>query len=262
MLNQITPVILTLNEQPNIKRTIDGLRWAERIVVVDSGSTDGTLDLLAEEPRVSVFSRNFDTHGHQWDFAIHHTQVRTDWVLRLDADYIVTPALVAELAKLDPNAPFSGYRIAFDYAIYGQRLRSTLYPPNTVLFRKSCATTFDRGHTEAWVIEGPVADLKGRILHDDRKPMVRWIPAQARYMARELPHIKQEATGLKHALRLTPPLMPLLSFLYCLFFKGLILDGRPGVFYSLQRLLAETALALMVLEGQLKPPSDSPHTVA
>lgn len=56
--------------------------------------------------------------------------------------------------------------------------------------------------------------------------------------------------------------MPLLSFLYCLFFKGLILDGRPGVFYSLQRLLAETALALMVLEGQLKPPSNSPHTVA
>ena len=50
--------------------------------------------------------------------------------------------------------------------------------------------------------------------------------------------------------------MPLLSFLYCLFFKGLILDGRAGLFYSLQRLLVETAVALIVLENDLKPKGD------
>ena len=257
MLDHITPIILTFNEEPNIKRALAALDWAAQIIVVDSGSTDSTLNILAGDPRVSVYSRDFDTHGHQWDFAVHLTEIGTDWVLRLDADYIVTPQLRAELANLDPNAPVSAYRIAFEYAIYGRRLRGTLYPPNTVLFRKGCATPFDRGHTEAWAISGPVADLRGRILHDDRKPMIRWIPAQARYMTRELPHLKLETSGFKRAVRIRPPLMPLVSFLYCLFFKGLILDGRPGLFYSLQRLLAETALALMVLEDQLKPQSDS-----
>jgi hypothetical protein len=52
--------------------------------------------------------------------------------------------------------------------------------------------------------------------------------------------------------------MPLISFLYCLFVKGLILDGRAGLFYSLQRLLVETAIALTALEHDLKPKGDVP----
>jgi len=257
MLHHITPVILTYNEEPNIKRTLSALDWANRIVVVDSGSTDATLSIFTAYPRVNVFFRKFDTHGQQWAYAVNDTDIRTDWVLRLDADYFVTPELRAELAQLDPDTSVSAYRISFDYVIYGKRLRSALYPPNTVLFRRTHATPFDRGHTEAWAVQGEVSNLRGRILHDDRKPMAGWIPAQARYMSRELDHLKQQRIGLKHTLRLTPPLMPLLTFLYCLLFKGLIFDGRAGLFYALQRLLAETVLALMVLEDQLKVRTES-----
>src|SRR5262249_28088466 len=156
----ITPVILTFNEEPNIKRTLAALDWAKRIIVVDSGSTDSTLAILAENPRISVFFRNFDTHGRQWSFAVHETDIHTNWLLRLDADYVITPELQAELANLDPNAPVAAYRIAFDYVIYGHRLRSTLYPSNTVLFRKGHAVPYDRGHTEAWAIEGQITELQ------------------------------------------------------------------------------------------------------
>src|SRR5262249_233751 len=149
-----------------------------RIVVVDSGSTDSTIAILAGHPRVQVFSRKFDTHGQQWDFAVNKTNISTEWILRLDADYLVTPELREELGRLDPNTPVNAYRIGFDYAIFGQRLRGSLYPPNTVLFRKSHVSVFDRGHTEAWAIDGEVAALKGRILHDDRKPTASWITAQ------------------------------------------------------------------------------------
>src|SRR5690348_5035197 len=105
MLEYITPVILTYNEEANIERTLSALRWAQRIVVVDSGSTDSTLAILAKDPGITVFSRRFDTHGQQWKFAISETDIRTDWVLRLDADYFVTPEVRDEVDNLDPAAP-------------------------------------------------------------------------------------------------------------------------------------------------------------
>ena len=87
MLDAITPVLLTYNEAPNIARTLQHLSWARDIVVVDSGSTDGTLDILANMPRVRVFSRPFDTHHAQWRFATEETDIATAWLLRLDAGW-------------------------------------------------------------------------------------------------------------------------------------------------------------------------------
>jgi glycosyltransferase involved in cell wall biosynthesis len=258
MPDHVTPVILTFNEEANIKRTLSSLSWAKQIVVVDSGSTDCTLRILGGDPRITVFSRKFDSHGAQWMFAITQTNLCTDWVLRLDADYVLTGELQNEIAQLDPSAPVSAYSIAFDYAIYGRRLRASLYPAKPILFRKGCATCLDRGHTEVWNIDGPVAELKGHILHDDRKRVTDWITAQVRYVTREFSDLERARTpSSKGWLRLRPPLMPLLTFIYCLFFKGFILDGRAGLFYSLQRLLNETALALIVLEDRLQSRDDS-----
>src|SRR4051812_43458995 len=234
MLDDITPVLLTFNEEANIARTLGALPWARRIVVVDSGSTDSTLAVLAKDPRITVFSRPFDTHGKQWAFAVTQTDISTAWVLRLDADYFVTPELRNEISRLDPSAPVSAYKIAFDYAVCGQRLRASLYPANTVLFRAGRATPVDRGHTEIWTIQGAVAELKERILHDDRKRVADWIMAQGRYVTREYSHLRAaQQLRLTDKIRLRPPLMPLLSFLYSFFFKGLFLDGRAGLFYSL-----------------------------
>jgi hypothetical protein len=95
-----------------------------------------------------------------------------------------------------------------------------------------------------------VNDLKTHVVHDDRKPIDQWMAAQGRYMRRELVQL-QENSGLKSWLRLHPPLTPLAVFFYCLFVKGMILNGRAGLFYALQRLTAESALSLMVLEERL-----------
>jgi glycosyltransferase involved in cell wall biosynthesis len=171
MLNQITPVLLTYNEEQNISRTLSHLAWAKDIVVVDSGSTDGTLATLAHFPNVRVFSRPFDTHGKQWRYATEETYIDTDWVLRLDADYQVSDALIAELARLDPNAAVSAYRVRFEYSVFSRKLFSSLYPPKTVLLRKGCFSVGDRGHSDVWEVHGPILTLKAAIVHDDWKPI-------------------------------------------------------------------------------------------
>ena len=255
MLDYITPVILTFNEEPNIKRTLSALNWAERIIVVDSGSTDATLAILAADSRVSVFSRKFDTHGAQWDFAVNRTDIHTDWVLRLDADYVITPELRAELAKLDPNAPVTAYRIAFDYMVYGRRLRGTIYPPNTILFRKGRATPIDQGHTEAWTIDGQVSELKGRILHDDRKALARWFASQQRYAVGNANHLLSSRTAdlnMADKTRLSAWAAPLGVFFHVLFVKGCIFDGWAGWHYALQRATAEILLALELIDRRLR----------
>jgi glycosyltransferase involved in cell wall biosynthesis len=256
MLDQITPVLLTHNEERNIGRTLSRLEWAKDIVVVDSGSTDGTLTILAGHPNVRVFNRRFDTHANQWRYAVEETQIATPWILRLDADYQVSDALVSELAQLDPNAPVSAYRIQFDYAIFSHKILASLYPANTILLRNGRFSVWDKGHTEAWDVTGPIATLSGRVTHDDWKPTGQWMIGQARYMRRELEWLHADRGGLVRWLRLTPPLMPIVVFIYCLFGKGLIVNGRAGIFYALQRMVAEAVLSLMVLEGRLRDRAD------
>jgi glycosyltransferase involved in cell wall biosynthesis len=252
MLEHITPVILTYNEVPNIARTLSHLFWAEDVVVVDSGSTDGTLGILARWPKVRIFSRPFDTHAEQWRYAVADTGILTPWILRLDADYQLTNELIEEIRGLNPADDVDAYSIAFDYAIFAQKLRASLYPRNTLLLRRGRFKLKDNGHTESWIVEGPVRSLSARVIHDDRKGTQSWINAQSRYMNIELEKISTDKRRLRDRLRLVPPLMPIAVFLYCLFGKGLIFNGRAGLFYALQRLSAEAVLSLMVLERSLR----------
>jgi glycosyltransferase involved in cell wall biosynthesis len=255
MLDRITPVLLTYNEEQNIARTLSRLRWARDIVIVDSGSTDGTLTAIASFPSTRVFHRQFDTHAKQWSFAVDQTKITSDWILRLDADYFLTDALIDELGRLDPDAGISAYRIAFDYAIFSRRLMSSLYPANTILLRRNSFSVKDEGHTEVWEVRGPIAALSNRIIHDDWKPTGQWVVGQVRYMQRELDWMQTVQTRrsrLVHWLRLRPPFMPIAVFLYCLFARGLLLNGRAGIFYALQRMVAEAVLSLMVLEHRMR----------
>ena len=252
MLSHITPVLLTFNEEQNINRTLSRLAWAKDIVLVDSGSTDGTLAAVAKFPNVRVFNRRFDSHGNQWRFAVEETQIETNWILRLDADYQISEGLIAEMAQLDPNTPVSAYRIGFDYAVFSHHLLSSLYPPNTILLRRGCFSVRDKGHTEAWEVNGLIATLSSRVMHDDWKSTKQWLTSQARYMQRELDWMRVSKGGLTRWLRLRPPLMSIAVFLYCVFGKGLLLNGRAGMFYALQRMVAEGVLSLMVLEEQLR----------
>ena len=117
MIANITPLILTFNEAANIARTLECLAWAQDIVVVDSHSTDGTLEILAEHPRVRVFSRVFTTHAEQWNFGLEQTSIGAEWILALDADYVLSEALIFEIRCLEDRADTGGYQAGFTYCV-------------------------------------------------------------------------------------------------------------------------------------------------
>ena len=253
MLDQITPLILTYNEAPNIGRTLERLTWAREIVIVDSFSTDDTVEIASSFANVRIVQRAFDSHRNQWEFGLRETGVNTPWVLALDADYMLTSDTVDELKHLEPDAATAGYRAKFTYCINGQKLHSGIYPPVTVLFRREAAAYVQDGHTQRAVVDGRVEDLSSALLHDDRKPLRHWLNSQARYAeleAAKLMTTSREDLNLKDRLRLCLVVAPPAALFYCLIVRGGAFDGWRGFYYAFQRALAELMLSLFLLESQ------------
>jgi glycosyltransferase involved in cell wall biosynthesis len=254
MLNQITPLILTYNEAPNLARTLDRLSWATDIVVVDSCSTDDTKAIAARYPNVRVFERRFTTHAEQWNYGLQQTNIATEWVLALDADFVLSAESVSELTNLMPPAGVAGYRASFVYCINGQPLRSGVYPPVTVLFRRARGVYEQDGHTQRVRVDGIVLSLASKIFHDDRKALSHWIASQVRYMrleADKLANAPDSSLAAVDRIRQLVVLAPPLVFLRCLLVNGGILDGWPGLYYALQRAAAELILSLSLVERRL-----------
>jgi len=259
MIDQITPVILTYNEAPNIGRCLEQLRWARDIVVVDSFSDDDTLAIVSQFPRARIYSRKFDCLENQWNYALTETGIGTEWVLALDADYIATPELNEEIEALDPPRAINGYWVRFAYCVYGRRLRGSGYPPVIVLFRRSQAHYRQDGHAHRVVVSGRMEKLRAIMLHDDRKPMTRWLNSQSLYQRQEVDKLlatDPSQLSWPDWIRKGRVLSPFLALFYCLFINRGILDGKAGLYYGFQRMLAETILSVYLLDHELAQPSD------
>jgi glycosyltransferase involved in cell wall biosynthesis len=253
LLHEITPMILTLNEEANIGRTLAKLTWARRILVIDSGSTDRTLEIVGQHPKAVVVRRDFDSAAAQCNFGLTH--IDSEWVLSLDADYVLSDELISEIGSLQPADNISGFWARFVYRIFDRTLRASVYPPRAVLYRRSTAVYVDEGHTQRVRIDGQLLQLNHPIYHDDRKPIGRWFNSQARYASLEASHLLTEGVsklGRGDRLRLLILPAPVLMFFYVLFIKRCLLDGWAGWYYAFQRACAETMLSLELLDRRLR----------
>ncbi len=245
----VTALILTFNERENISRTLRVLSSIEHVLLIDSFSTDDTIELAPQvRPDVRIVQREFDSHTQQWNFGLD--QVSTEWVLTLDADYELSAEFQTEIARLKPPPKLPGYSAEFIYRIFGHSLRASSYPPRVVLFRVASARYVDDGHTQLLKVNGRVAKLAGKIYHDDRKPLSHWIRAQDRYSILEAQHLLRTRTdqlSRQDRLRKKIYFAPVAIFLYLFFVRGLVLDGWPGWYYVMQRTLAEMLLSLRLL---------------
>ncbi len=249
MLDQITPIIHTYNEAANIRRTLAAVSWATEVLVIDSFSDDQTLPICESFSNVRVVQNKYLGPTDQSNFGLTQ-DINTDWVLAMDADYVVSNELQKELANLAPDKDVKGFEVSFEYLIHGKPLTGSLYPPRTSLYRKAYAHYRRDGHTQRVVIDGLVLKLEHKMQHDDRKPYPRWLASQRKYAAQEAQKLAKanwQKLSWPDRLRVWG-IAPLAIVPYTLFAKGLIRNGSAGFEYTGQRLIAELYLQMARLK--------------
>lgn len=250
-LADITVLVLTFNEAPNIGRCLDRLTWARRVVVLDSLSSDDTVEIARRYANVEIHTRAFDDHASQWNHGLSLTT--TTWVLSLDADYIVPESFSAEALEATSDRDVTAAFARIRYCVFGRPLRASLYPPRAVLFRRETCRYEADGHTQRLLVPGRSITLDTPFDHDDRKSLNRWLDSQGKYSRLEAAKLlSKPALTFQDRLRLTIVLAPPAIFIYTLVVKRGLLDGWPGWYYTLQRTLAEALLSLHLLDRKLR----------
>lgn len=262
----LTGIVLTLNEAANIDHCLRRLTWLRRVVLVDSGSQDDTLAIARRYSNVDVFHRPFDNHAAQWNYALRQTGIDTEWVLCLDADYLVPESFVTEAHALMTNERYGAYRAAFDFVVGGAAIGKGLYGDVPVLVRRSGVEYVQKGHTQRAMITGEVGRIMARFTHHDRKSLALWTRAQYRYAALEANYLASSDRQLdwRDKVRRNVPYAPLLCFAYLLFIRGMLFQGRAARMYAYQRLIAESLLRLQLDEvscSEGQPATDLPTPV-
>lgn len=251
VLDQVTPMVLTYNEEPNIERTLDGLRWAKRVVVIDSHSTDATLDIIARYDNVDLHFRKFDTFAGQCNYGLG--LIETEWVLSMDADYVLPTSFVEEMESKLNQSNADAFAAEFKFCVFGRPLRADNTTARQVLYRREKAKYKDIGHQHRVQVTGDSENFKEKILHDDRKSLSRWLKSQDGYLKIEAEKLSRTPFGeldFVDKLRKLKILAPIIIFFYLLFAKGMILEGWHGWYYTFQRTLVELLLSIRLIENE------------
>ena len=246
---QVTPVILTFNEEDNIGRTLRSLSWASRVVIVDSGSSDRTEELARSFSNVDWHVRAFDTHASQWEFAIQKTGIVSKYVLALDADMRTSSEFVREMEQRFLPSEVNAGILGFQHWLLGRPMTRTLVPRQLRIFRRAMVSIEQMGHTQAFTAPPPVYSFASVVVHDDRKPLERWVHSQVGYSRLEFEKLAGLTNySLKDRLR-RMALMPFAAAAVAYILAGGPLRGRSSLCYALERLTYESLLAMRVLRS-------------
>ncbi len=249
----VAVVILTRNEEANIAQALDSVSgWARQIFIVDSFSTDRTLD-IAKAYQCEIVQHAFHNYAKQRNFAINGLAIESDWIFFLDADEWLTGELKKEISTVIGSNPVeNGFYIKWRFIFMGRWIRRGYYPTWILrLFRKGTARCEERGVNEHLIVDGAVGRLNNDFIHEDRKSISEWIAKHNNYAgmeARELfkgscrsgeidarffgTQAERKRWLRNHVWNHMPPLVrPFLFFTYRYVFRGGFLDGRAALIY-------------------------------
>jgi len=187
----LTAIILTKNESKNIVACIESIKGlAKRIVVVDSGSTDDTVE-LAIKYGAEVSSHPFENYARQFNWAIDNTRIDTKWTLRLDADERFTPELCARIEKecaVHAEDDVNGFTLAAWLYFMGKRLTyGGARKRKLMVFKTGIGRIEDRKMDEHTILsEGSSIEIEERFLHYDFKNLSIYVNKLNWYATREM----------------------------------------------------------------------------
>ncbi len=269
--------ILTYNEELDIAACIESAMLSDDIIVVDSCSSDRTVEIASRYP-IRIVQHPFESHGQQRTWMLESIPPKYEWVYILEADERMTPELFAECVQASQNSDYIGYYVAERVMFMDHWIRySTQYPRYQMrLFRHGKVWFTDYGHTEREVCEGVTSFLKETYPHyTSSKGLSRWIEKHNRYSTDEaketLYQLQQGKVNWRDLflgkseverrralkdLSLRLPARPLLRFLYMYFILGGCLDGRAGMAWCTLQAFYEYLILLKVWEMQHLPTSN------
>ncbi len=221
----VSAVIITRNEESRLAACLASVSFAAEIVVVDSGSTDKTLE-IALQYGARVFRQEWLGFGRQKQYAV--TCASHDWVLCLDADERVSAELRASIEAAMRNPVFGAYRFPRRNRFMGRWLfHGEGYPDWSLrLFQRTRARWSEDDIHEKVLAETPVGALRGDLLHESEESLAAYLDKQNRYttlQARAL-HGQGKRAGIGQLL-----ISPLLRFVKFYLARRGFLDGVPGL---------------------------------
>jgi glycosyltransferase involved in cell wall biosynthesis len=258
----VTAIILTHNESIHIARCIESiLPLTSGILVVDSGSTDDTLAIAARYG-VRMLSHPWRNYATQFNWGLAQVEPASDWILRIDADEVMSPELAAQLRELLPGlgTGIAGVLINRRMAFMGRPIRfGGLFPTSMVrVFRNGRGSCENRWMDEHIKVDGECVAVRGEILDDNRNSLTWWTTKHNSYSNREAVDIlngeygfirQDSISGLSSRReadvkrwvkenvynRLPTGMRAFLYFLYRYVFRLGFLDGKEGAaFHVLQ----------------------------
>lgn len=196
----ISAIILTYNEEQNLENCLKSIAdWVHEIIIVDSFSTDRTLD-IAKKYGSRIYQHPFENQAKQFNWALDNFDIHNEWIFRLDADERVTIELWHEIAEILPRtAPeTAGFSIKRRVYFMGRWIKHGGRYPSWLLrlFRKGKARSEERKMDEHIVLlEGKSATLKNDFIDDNQKDLEFWISKHNSYSSREVEEIVTNGNG-------------------------------------------------------------------
>lgn len=279
----ISVLIPTRNEASNLPRCLEPLKdWADEIVIVDSGSTDGTQDIAASFGATVLQFQYAGGWPKKRQWALDTYPFRNEWILLLDADEILLEPIKQEIASAIKSTEYAGYWLRFQVYFLGKQLTHGGFDLwKLFLFRRGKGRYEKRLETqdanmsdievhEHVVVDGKVGRLRNPIRHENFNSLFRYIQKHNEYSEWEARVYLEGHKGevapsffgtqaqrrrwLKSKLFRVPG-FPLMTFLYHYIIRLGFLDGKPGLIYcgmkGVQRFHAKSKLVELEL-GQSK----------
>lgn len=247
----ITVVVSVKNEELNLPSCLEKLVRFDQIIVVDSGSTDATMDIATS---MGAEVLQFQWNGRfpkKRNWTLQNATIHNEWVLFLDADEFITDEFVNEVALKTQDKLYNGFTIQFENYFMGKKLRFGYGFSKSALFKKSKGA-YEKIEEDLWshldmevhehpIIEGKVGIIKAKVLHKDFKNLDHYISkhnAYSSWEAQRYLQLKQNKSvhlsinqKIKYGL-LSTGLLPAVYFVGAYFLKLGFLDGKEGFYLA------------------------------